>query len=136
MKLRRFAFPLFFLVLLLVFAVSSVQAQSYPDQKAPEGTEYYVPADSFETLPRIPGGQPRNVILMIGDGMGLVQVNAARIRGAGAEGMLYMEKMPVVGIIRTHSENSLTTDSAAAGTALAAGVKTHNGKIAMKMVNF
>ncbi len=133
MKLKRFALSLSLLVSLLVCAVSFVQAQSYPDQKAPEGTEYYVPADSFETLPRIPGGQPRNVILMIGDGMGLVQVNAARIRGAGAEGMLYMEKMPVVGIIRTHSENSLTTDSAAAGTALAAGVKTHNGKIAMKM---
>jgi alkaline phosphatase len=132
MKLKRFASFPFFFVSLSIVAVSFVQAQPYPDQEAPEGTEYYAPADSFETLPRIPGGQPRNVILMIGDGMGLVQVNAARIKAVGAEGLLYMERMPVVGLIRTHSENSLTTDSAAAGTALAAGVKTHNGKIAMK----
>lgn len=132
MKLRHLPFLPVLAILLVALAVGTGQAQMYPDQKAPEGMEYYVPADSFETLPRIPGGHPRNIILMIGDGMGLVQVNAARIRRLGAEGMLHMETMPVIGMIRTHSKNRLTTDSAAAGTALAVGVKTNNGMISME----
>src|SRR4030043_1010755 len=63
----------------------------------------------------------KNIIFCIGDGMGLTQTAFTRIQELGPDGMLNMEKMPVVGIIRTHSLDSLVTDSAAAGTALAPG---------------
>lgn len=53
------------------------------------------------------------------------------MKAAGPGGTLYMERMPVGGFVRTHSANSLVTDSAAAGTALASGVKTNNGMVGM-----
>ncbi|MFA4944360.1 MAG: alkaline phosphatase [Lentisphaeria bacterium] len=80
---------------------------------------------------------PRNVILFIGDGMGLAQVQAAavaRARAAGASdpaiaGRLAFEEFPVFGYLTTAAANSFVTDSAAAGTALAGGEKTDNGVI-------
>jgi alkaline phosphatase len=73
----------------------------------------------------------RNVILCIGDGMGLNQVAVARLKAVGVRGKLHMERMPVMGLVRTHSANALVTDSAAAGTALGAGIKTNNGMLGM-----
>jgi alkaline phosphatase len=71
----------------------------------------------------------KNVIFCIGDGMGLGQAALARIASAGPNGQLYIDEMPVIGIIKTHSADSLVTDSAAAGTALATGFKTNNGMV-------
>jgi alkaline phosphatase len=61
--------------------------------------------------------------------MGLGQTTLARMKATGADGVLHVERLPVVGIMRTHSANSLVTDSAASGTAMASGVKTNNGMI-------
>ncbi|AKJ65055.1 alkaline phosphatase [Kiritimatiella glycovorans] len=69
---------------------------------------------------------PRNVILMIGDGMGVAQLTAGKI----AAGELEMERIRTLGLMTTHSANALVTDSAAAGTALATGHKTDNGVLA------
>ncbi|MBN1398003.1 MAG: hypothetical protein JXA06_08230 [Bacteroidetes bacterium] len=41
--------------------------------------------------------------------MGLAQVASARIGALGAGGKLNMEKMPVTGLVRTHSANRLIT---------------------------
>jgi len=68
---------------------------------------------------------PKNIILFIGDGMGLSQVPA----GKSAKGNLEMERCPVTGLVTTWSDSSLITDSAAAATALATGVKTRNGAL-------
>jgi len=73
----------------------------------------------------------KNVILMIGDGMGLAQVAAARIRAVGPDGRLHMDRMPVTGFVTTHSEQ-LVTDSAAGATALATGYKTNNGMVSVR----
>lgn len=72
-----------------------------------------------------------NVILMIGDGLGLAQRNAARIYKVGPGGRLAMDALPYTGWVRTYSANSLITDSAAGATAFATGHKTDNGVIAM-----
>jgi len=71
-------------------------------------------------------GQPsvRNVILMIGDGMGLYHQYAAYTANKGS---LNLERCHAVGIIKTSAANSYITDSAAAGTAIASGEKTNNG---------
>ncbi len=68
---------------------------------------------------------PKNIILFIGDGMGLSQVTAGKV----AKGKLEMERCPVTGLATTWSDNSLVTDSAAAATALSTGVKTRNGAL-------
>lgn len=68
---------------------------------------------------------PKNIILFIGDGMGVSHVTAGKI----AKGTLEMERCPVTGFMTTWSANALTTDSAAGATALSAGVKTGNGAL-------
>ncbi len=93
------------------------------------------------TLPAIPddsphfmninGTQVQNIILYIGDGMGLQQVAVTRIATVGPDGRLTIDRMPVTGIITTHSADNLITDSAAGATAMSTGVKTRNGMIGM-----
>ncbi len=68
----------------------------------------------------------KNIILMIGDGMGLGQITA----GMYANGnRLNLEQFPVVGLQKTYSYDNLITDSAASATAMACGVKTYNAAI-------
>ena len=70
--------------------------------------------------------RPRNVVLMIGDGMGLTQVTAAMYANGNA---IAFERMPVVGLHKSYSSDNLITDSAAGATAFACGRKTYNGAI-------
>ncbi len=74
----------------------------------------------------VASAQPTNVIFFIGDGMGPAQVQAA---GMFAGGAMSFESFPYQGYVRTYSANSSVTDSAAAGTSLATGVKVNNGVI-------
>jgi len=73
----------------------------------------------------------RSVILLIGDGMGSAHRTAGRLYSVGRGGQLAMDALPVEGASRTWSTESVVTDSAAAGTALATGVKTYNDAIAV-----
>jgi len=70
----------------------------------------------------------KNVILFVGDGMGSAQREAIRLATVGMRGQLAMDDMPVTGMLHTSSTVHVT-DSAAAATAIAAGVKTYNGAI-------
>lgn len=74
------------------------------------------------------GRKVKNIIFMIGDGMGLEQISAAWVCNGGK---LNLDNFTNVGIQRTYSANRLVTDSAAAGSALATGHKTNNGMISM-----
>ena len=67
----------------------------------------------------------RNVILLIGDGMGLYHPYAAYTVNKG--NLSIYERAQVVGLAKTTAANNYTTDSAASGTAIACGVKTNNG---------
>lgn len=75
------------------------------------------------------GAQPKvkNVIFMIGDGMGLAQIYSTQLE----KGNLSIFQFPYVGLQRTNSSSGYITDSAAAGTALSSGVKTRNGMLGM-----
>jgi alkaline phosphatase len=77
--------------------------------------------------------QLRNVIMLIGDGMGNQQRRIAGIvEGNGdANHKLVMETLPVAGIAFNHCLDHIVTDSAAAATALACGQKTLSGRLAM-----
>ncbi|MHC1712310.1 MAG: alkaline phosphatase [Solidesulfovibrio sp.] len=82
------------------------------------------------------GANPKYVFLFIGDGLAMTQRSAAEYFLAARDGKpepgivkLAMNKLPVQGMTTTYSLNSIITDSGAAGTALACGVKTYNGAI-------
>ncbi|MCK9507616.1 MAG: alkaline phosphatase, partial [Pigmentiphaga sp.] len=72
--------------------------------------------------------RPKNVIFLIGDGMGLAQIYSAMVANGNA---LELERCQHVGFSKTYSADNYTTDSAAGGTALSCGVKTRNGMIGM-----
>ena len=79
----------------------------------------------------VPGPTAKNIILFIGDGLGAEHRKAARWASVGETGMLAMDAMPVTGSIQTHSADSAITDSAAATTAMASGVKTNRGVVGL-----
>ena len=70
------------------------------------------------------------VILFIGDGMGPAHVAGGGDYAHGAAGTLSMETLPTQGRLRTASLSGIT-DSAAAATVYAAGVKTYNDRLAI-----
>ena len=72
--------------------------------------------------------KPKNIILMIGDGMGLSQITAGMYSNGNR---INLEKFPIVGLHKSHASNTLITDSAAGATAFACGIKTYNGAIAV-----
>ena len=70
------------------------------------------------------GPQVKNVIYLIGDGMGLGAVSSLVLSKEEATGF---EMNPVIGLCETCSANNYVTDSPAGGTALATGTRTNNG---------
>ncbi|UCD50698.1 MAG: alkaline phosphatase [Phycisphaerales bacterium] len=116
--------------IVLLLNAPAARAFDYPSPKVDiNDLSFYQPPISTEPYPLTTARKVRNVIICIGDGMGLSQVTLARLRATGPAGKLHMERLPVSGIIRTHSSDHLVTDSAAAGTALSSGIKTKNGMI-------
>ena len=69
---------------------------------------------------------PKNLILLIGDGMGLTQITAGMYLN---DNYTHLERCPVVGLQKTFASDNLVTDSAASATAISCGVKTYNGAI-------
>ncbi len=72
--------------------------------------------------------KPKNVILMIGDGMGVTHITSA----------IYSSNKPLnffrfrnIGLVTNHSYNKIVTDSAASATAIATGSKSYNNAIAV-----
>ncbi|MBR2478405.1 MAG: alkaline phosphatase, partial [Bacteroidales bacterium] len=68
--------------------------------------------------------KPKNVIYLIGDGMGFGAVSSLLLAEDGDTGF---EMNPVIGLNETQSANNYVTDSPAGGTALATGTRTCNG---------
>lgn len=75
-----------------------------------------------------PPNQPKNIILLVGDGMGLAQTSSLYF---GDEQVIHFERFEHIGLIKTWSAKEKVTDSAAAATSFASGVKTYNGAIGL-----
>ena len=95
------------------------------------GDSYYVSA-AASVQSRADGvalGQAKNVILFIGDGMGVSTVTAGRIHAGQLQGRdgeshrLAMETLPWSAFSKTYSHDAQVSDSAATATAMVAGVK-------------
>ncbi len=69
-----------------------------------------------------------NIILAVGDGMGFDPIEVTSV----VHDDLTLQSMTPVGYTRTHSRSGPVTDSAAAGTALATGIKAYNGQVSVR----
>lgn len=89
---------------------------------------------NFEVVPLLAGGQKvKNIIIMLGDGMGAAQRTGARIVAGGyAQGKtitpLAMDTFPVTGMVKTSSLNSVVTDSAPGMSSYVSGNKNNNNE--------
>jgi len=110
-----------FLSLFLFFAFY-LKAQ-YEEKKEADKLNFAVenPYQIVHVNP-VKGKKAKNVILMIGDGMGLTQISMAWVAN---HGKLNLDNFKQTGLSRTYAANKLITDSGAAGTAMATGQKTN-----------
>lgn len=109
------------LLVVAAFSTTPVWAQ-FDSYASPARQEVYVPTYRNDGSAR----KVKNVILMVGDGMGLAHMTAALHAN---EGDLTIASMRHIGLVKSQSANRYITDSAAAGTAYATGRKTRNGSL-------
>jgi len=117
------------LMISLAISVISVAQNDYMDAQAENEEKTYKGGETYEvkTFPhKFKTDNPRNIILLIGDGMGISQLQAGLTANRGR---LFLENFKHIGFSKTHSSDNYITDSAAGGTAISAGVKTYNGAI-------
>lgn len=105
---------LLFLVVLGLFSACGQRQLVEPELPRP------VPDDSISFIP------PKNIILLIGDGMGIAQITAGMYSNGN---QLNLERCKYIGLHIPYSLDNLVTDSAAGATAFACGIKTYNGAI-------
>ena len=76
-------------------------------------------------------GKLNGIVLVIADGTSLELITAARAYSLGAEGRLALEGFPQTAFVRTYSGSDIVTDSGAAATSMARGIKADNRVIGM-----
>ena len=114
-------------------------AQTAPAKPPINTSDGYLNAGKAE-LARLIADKPnnrkaRNVIIFIGDGMGVATLTAGRIfegQQLGLDGESYvaeMDRLPHTALVKTYSHDAQVADSAPTATAIVAGVKTKNGVI-------
>ena len=80
----------------------------------------------FSVTAQCQNSERPNIIMMIGDGMGLTQISSGMYANGNKTAL---ENFDYIGLSKTHALENLVTDSAASGTAMACGIKTYNGVI-------
>ncbi len=83
-----------------------------------------IPDDSISFTP------PQNIILLIGDGMGIAQITAGMYMNGN---QLNLERCQYIGLHIPYAADNFITDSAAGATAFACGIKTYNGAIGVDL---
>jgi alkaline phosphatase len=120
------------IILLTFFVVFSTSAQYADPKSLPENDiKIYRGGDTYKVkmlTHEFKAVKPKNIILLIGDGLGVAQVFAGLTAN---KGNLYLENCRYIGFAKTASLTDYITDSAAGGTALSTGEKTYNGAIAV-----
>jgi alkaline phosphatase len=126
---------------MLLFAGASLAALSpaVAQDKLPQATDSYFTAAQADIARRLAiqpnTGKAKNVIILVGDGMSVATVTAARIlegqkRGAdGESNNLAVDTFPFTALAKTYSHDGQVSDSAPTATAMVSGVKTRNDVI-------
>ena len=119
---------------MVVAATVADKTRLRPIRGSVEPTGTFKSPELPPALKRFPIGQkPKNVILIIGDGMGQGAAQLASLYKYGCVDGAYFHKLPVNGFCSTFSANAPVTDSAAAATAFATGTKTSNGVLGLQV---
>lgn len=116
-------------IVLAGMSLSSFAQDAYMDAQAKDIEKTYLGAKPYEVkmyTQKFKAEKPKNIIFLIGDGMGVSQVFAGLV---GNQGKLFIENCRHIGFSKTQSSDNFITDSAAGGTALSTGVRTYNGAI-------
>lgn len=74
-------------------------------------------------------GRARNVVLFVGDGMGISTIGATRVFSVGVDGDLVMDQFPHSALSRTADADHITPDSASTMTSMITGVNANSGVI-------
>jgi alkaline phosphatase len=119
--LRKGTFRISFLIVAVLIFAESCAPKIQPASPPPP----VVTQPAKENV-SVPVSGAKNIILLIGDGMGLAQITGGMYLNKNKTAL---EKFPVVGLHKSHSSNNLITDSAAGATAFSCGVKTFNGAV-------
>ena len=138
---RRRALAVGLLVTTLAGAGGTAFARSGPegprDLSQPAGAQRLDGDQTTAVRQAVQGGRPRNVILLIGDGMGDSEITSARNYEHGADGRFPgIDALPLTGQYTTFSltkdgKPDYVTDSAASGTGWATGTKSYDGAISV-----
>jgi len=119
---------------MIVAATVGEEAKLRPIRSSVEPTGSYESPEPPAGLRRFPNGRkPKNIILLVGDGMGHGAAQLASYYKHGRADALYFHQLPVVGLCSTFSASSPVTDSAASATAFATGTKTSNGVLGLQV---
>jgi len=120
---------LLYITLVLILSSCTKTKTIKPVATVFNGPVYNTSSLSLVNRAKIPSNiNAKNVIFLIGDGMGLTQVSAAAIKNNNE---LFIKKFPVIGIHNCQPSEGLITDSAAGATAFSTGQKTFNGAIGL-----
>jgi alkaline phosphatase len=121
----------------LVLLASGRGARAEPDWQARDWQAQGRAAVARVRQAATPPGPARNVLLFVGDGMGVSTVTAARIlegqlRGQpGEENLLAFERLPHTALAKTYNTNQQVPDSAGTMTAMVTGSKTRAGVLSI-----
>ena len=118
---------------MVVAATAAKGAQVKGLQSRIEFNETFrAPPERTKPLQAFPAGmRPKNVILVIGDGMGPGSIRFTSLYQHGREAALQMQQLPFAGLCTTLAAGGGVTDSAAAATAIATGSKTSRGTLGL-----
>lgn len=119
----------FLLAIAILFTGSLLAQENYKTISKEDSLKIYhgnitYPVKEYKESPK--SSTPKNIILMIGDGMGTAQIFAGLTAN---HGKLFLDNFKHVGFSKTQSADHYITDSAAGGTALSSGYRTYNGAI-------
>ena len=118
------------IALALLFTAQQIFSQeNYKTVSKADSTKTYLRGKPYEVktfTQKFKSKTPKNIIMMIGDGMGVTEVFAGLTANGGH---LFLDNFKHVGFSKTQSSDNYITDSAAGGTALSSGIKTYNGAI-------
>jgi alkaline phosphatase len=117
------------LIVLLVTGIAVFAQDQYLTVKSDTIDKVYAAKETYRVKTfsqKFKVDKPKNIILLIGDGMGVSQVFAGLTAN---KGNLFLQNFKHVGFSKTQSADKYITDSAAGGTAISTGHKTNNGSI-------
>lgn len=125
------------IALLGMLSVAACSNTNSTDLKPVAAADQMASSAQSAAAQTLAAGQPRNVIVFLGDGMGVSTVTAARIYAgqklglAGEEHSLSFEKFPNVALVKTYNTDMQVPDSAGTMSAIVTGEKTRAGVLSI-----